>query len=95
MTTPDMTVEWKTCRESIINSNTKGKNDRMAFAATENANVCTSVCNKYFTVESTTPGGLPVVAAIEGSLTGAGDGAGGDMFLLSYQTLTRIAAGSG
>jgi hypothetical protein len=35
----------------VISSNTNGKKERMAFAATENANVCTSVCNKYFRVE--------------------------------------------
>ena len=36
-------------------SSTNGKNDSNAFAATEKANVCTSVRNRYFTVEKTRP----------------------------------------
>jgi hypothetical protein len=35
----------------------KGKNERIAFAATENANVCTSVRKTYFTVEESKPAG--------------------------------------
>ena len=38
-----------------MSKSTKGKDDRMALAATEKANVCTSVRNKYFTVDSTSP----------------------------------------
>jgi hypothetical protein len=51
-----MTREWKTRRITVIISTTKGKKDNIAFAATENANVCTSVRLKYLTVESTSPG---------------------------------------
>src|ERR1700690_3448097 len=40
---------------TVISRSTKGKKDRMALAATENANVCTSVRNRYFTVELTNP----------------------------------------
>src|SRR5438132_14312701 len=50
-----MTVEWNTRRMMVMSKSTKGKNDRMALAATEKANVCTSVRNKYFTVDSTSP----------------------------------------
>src|SRR5947209_20191396 len=48
-----MTVEWNTRRMMVMSKSTKGKNDRMALAATEKANVCTAVRNKYFTVDST------------------------------------------
>jgi hypothetical protein len=34
-----MTREWKTRRITVIISTTNGKNDRIAFAATENAKV--------------------------------------------------------
>jgi hypothetical protein len=51
-----MTREWKTRRITVIISTTNGKKDKIAFAATENANVCTSVRLKYLTVESTIPG---------------------------------------
>src|SRR6266550_3348448 len=54
-TTSYITGEWNTLRIRVIRSSTKGKNERRAFAATENANVCTSVRNKYFTVEETAP----------------------------------------
>src|SRR5579862_1598564 len=37
----------------VIRRTTKGKKDRMEFAATENAKVCTSVRIKYFRVERT------------------------------------------
>src|ERR1700722_8464860 len=50
-----MTLERKTRRISISISITKGKNARMALAATEKAKVCTSVRIRYFTVESTSP----------------------------------------
>jgi hypothetical protein len=50
-----MTVEWNTRRMMVMSKSTKGKNDRIALAATEKANVCTSVRNKYFTVDSTSP----------------------------------------
>ena len=40
---------------SVINSTTKGKNDRMEFAATEKAKVCTSVRRRYFAVEIAIP----------------------------------------
>ena len=39
----------------VISNTTKGKNDRIALAATENANVCTSVRSKYFRVELANP----------------------------------------
>src|SRR5258707_5748557 len=39
--------EWKRPRTSQVITTTKGKNERIAFAATENANVCTSVCMRY------------------------------------------------
>jgi hypothetical protein len=39
----------------VIRRRTKGKNDRIAFAATEKANVCTSVRNRYFIVELANP----------------------------------------
>src|SRR5260370_30126196 len=39
--------EWKRPRTSQVMTTTKGKNERIAFAATENANVCTSVCMRY------------------------------------------------
>src|ERR1700677_1648883 len=42
---------------SVISSTRNGKNDRMAFAATENAKVCTSVRIKYFAVDTTPPEG--------------------------------------
>jgi len=38
-----MVREWKTLRLNVSNNITNGKNERMAFAATENANVWTSV----------------------------------------------------
>src|SRR5882757_10430999 len=41
---------------SVIKSVTKGKNDRIELAATENAKVCTSVRNRYFAVETASPG---------------------------------------
>jgi hypothetical protein len=41
----------------VIISTTKGKNDRIEFAATENAKVWTSVRRRYFTVETTRFGG--------------------------------------
>jgi hypothetical protein len=40
---------------SVINKTTKGKNDRMELAATENAKVCASVRIRYLAVESTRP----------------------------------------
>ena len=43
-------------RVMVINSSTNGKKESSALAATENANVCTSVRNKYFTVEIINPG---------------------------------------
>ena|SRR6476469_7957511 len=51
-----MTREWNTRRITVIISTTNGKKDKIAFAATENAKVCTSVRLKYLTVESTSPG---------------------------------------
>src|SRR5579871_487303 len=39
----------------VIINITNGKNDRMALAATENANVCTSVRMRYFNVDSNNP----------------------------------------
>src|SRR6266481_4971431 len=54
-TTSYITGEWNTRRIKVMSSSTKGKNESRALAATENANVCTSVRNKYFTVELTTP----------------------------------------
>jgi hypothetical protein len=48
----------------------KGKKDRMALAATENANVCTSVRNKYFTVETISPEPIPATGG--GALASAG-----------------------
>ena len=47
-----MAGEWNTRKTRVISSKTKGKNDKIALAATENANVCTSVCNRYFVVEA-------------------------------------------
>ena len=44
-------LEWKTRSARLISSSTKGKKDRTALAATEKANVCTSVRIKYLTVE--------------------------------------------
>src|SRR5215472_6662986 len=44
----------------------KGKNDRMAFAATENAKVCTSVRMRYCTVEKTRFGGRRVRRSLRG-----------------------------
>src|SRR2546423_2872980 len=40
---------------SVINKTTKGKNERIELAATENAKVCASVRIKYLAVESTSP----------------------------------------
>src|SRR5579871_5936884 len=42
-TTSDMVREWKTFRVMVSRSTMKGKNDRMALAATEKAKVWTSV----------------------------------------------------
>jgi hypothetical protein len=41
---------------TVMSKSTNGKNDRIALAATEKANVCTSVRNRYFTVELAKPG---------------------------------------
>src|ERR1700678_667469 len=54
-TTSYMTREWNTRRISVINRTTKGKNERMALAATENAKVWTSVRSTYLVVASTRP----------------------------------------
>ena len=43
-------------RMSVINNTTNGKNDRIAFAATEKAKVWTSVFSRYLIVDETTPG---------------------------------------
>src|SRR5579872_5510621 len=40
---------------SVINSTTKGKNERIELAATEKAKVCTSVRSRYFAVDTTIP----------------------------------------
>jgi hypothetical protein len=40
---------------SVIKSTTNGKNDRIEFAATEKAKVCTSVRNRYLAVEAAVP----------------------------------------
>src|ERR1035438_7447224 len=40
---------------SVISNSSKGKKERIALAATENAKVCTSVRSKYFTVEASSP----------------------------------------
>src|SRR5271167_701345 len=40
---------------SVINSTTKGKNDRIELAATEKAKVCTSVRSRYLRVEIAKP----------------------------------------
>src|SRR5580658_7437692 len=50
-----MTRERNTRRITVINRTTKGKNERMALAATEKAKVCTSVRNTYLVVASTRP----------------------------------------
>src|SRR4051794_30938436 len=55
-----MTREWKTRRIRVIMSTTKGKKDRIAFAATEKAKVWTSVRIRYLTVESSSPEGREV-----------------------------------
>ena len=44
--------EWNTRRIRVSKSRTKGKNERIAFAATENAKVWTSVRKRYFSVEA-------------------------------------------
>src|SRR5580658_4100965 len=50
-----MTRERNTRRISVINRTTKGKNERMALAATENAKVWTSVRSRYLVVANTRP----------------------------------------
>src|SRR5579862_3395674 len=40
---------------TVMSKSTKGKKERIALAATEKANVCTSVRNRYFTVAATNP----------------------------------------
>src|SRR5438876_12432600 len=77
---------------SIISSMTKGKNERMALAATESAKVCTSVRIRYLTVENTSPEnrGLSAGGAKAGGLSGGGaalvvrSGTGG--WVKSYQS---------
>src|SRR6476659_10953013 len=46
-TTLNIVGEWKTLRISHISKTMKGKNERIAFAATENAKVCASVRARY------------------------------------------------
>src|SRR6476469_2173702 len=46
-TTLNIVGEWKTLRISHISKTMKGKNERIAFAATEKANVCASVRARY------------------------------------------------
>src|ERR1700686_1484760 len=78
----------------------KGKKERNALAATENAKVCTSVRSKYFTVETSspqesrsTPGREPAAGG-----TGAedGDGKGSGTVRLSHliKELRSVAWGS-
>jgi len=71
----------------------KGKNDKMALAATENAKVWTSVRKRYLTVETETP---ERDFAIRGGIAAAGGWASGEIeydfwsikgFLVSYQTV--------
>src|SRR5450432_3993732 len=58
---------------TVMSRSTKGKKDRMALAATENANVCTSVRNRYFTVELTNPEeGSAGSNAADGRVVGGG-----------------------
>ena len=59
-------------RIKVSSSSTKGKNERMAFAATENAKVCTSVRITYFTVEDSRLGKffVPLLEAAAAVFTG-------------------------
>src|SRR2546425_9153495 len=50
-----MTRERNTRRISNIINKTNGKKERIAFAATEKAKVCTSVRIRYLAVERTSP----------------------------------------
>src|SRR5215469_8900487 len=64
----------------VIISTTKGKNDRMALAATENAKVWTSVCVRYLTVASNSPAfrrGRRWTAGEAGGATRRTEGMGG------------------
>src|SRR5215469_3269185 len=70
--TVSITSEWKTRRIRVTIKTTKGKNDRMAFAATEKAKVWTSVCIKYLAVESIKPGDRRRARGVEGAVATAG-----------------------
>jgi hypothetical protein len=63
----------------VNKSRTKGKNERIAFAATENAKVWTSVRKTYFSVDESSPeriveGLTKALGMAAGGKTGAGDG---------------------
>src|ERR1700691_1442377 len=73
----------KTRPVSVISSTTKGKNERIEFAATEKAKVCTSVRRRYLTVETTIPwerpprglcGRFDAVSGRSGAVTVVGSG---------------------
>src|ERR1700739_3808337 len=84
-----ITREEKARRISVIINTTKGKKERMALAANEKANVCTSVRRRYLTVETIRLGGwrrdgrrrLAGIAALGGG-TGV-IGAGTGIFIVS------------
>ena len=68
-----------------MSSTTKGKKESRALAATEKANVCTSVRNRYLIVENTRlervlAGGLEKPSAIEGGSDEGALEAGSDKF---------------
>jgi hypothetical protein len=79
----------------VNKSKTKGKNERIAFAATENAKVWTSVRKTYFSVEDRSPGrGGDVLTKALGMASGGKTGVddGDDSFNISqyYQRVTGI-----
>src|SRR5579864_2955025 len=85
-------------RISVISRTTKGKNERMALAATEKAKVCTSVRNRYLAVETIRLVGrrrLVPWAGAGGSPRERGSGSAGGLDTMFSQSYQRLAGGLG